>query len=95
MSDNKLLKDYEIEIFGEDGMTTGPFTLEVLIEGHRRLRKLNQENQQHYLSDMAEAREIGKKQGYESVINGEYIKISTLKAMSVSDFINKFADFQG
>lgn len=81
----KILEDYGKEV-GVD------FTLEQLIESHRRLRNMNIENSVQRLKELASARKVGMEQGYDMVTNGEYIKISVLKSMSVCEMVDFLKD---
>ena len=68
------------------------FTLEQLIESHRRLRGMNLENSAERLKELGNARQVGMQQGYEAITNGEYIKISILKSMSVHEMVDFLKD---
>ena len=81
----KILEDYGKEV-GVD------FTLEQLIESHRRLRNMNIENNTERLKELANARKIGMEQGYEAITNEEYIKVSVLKTMSVHEMVDFLKD---
>lgn len=92
MTDLEKLKDYELEIFGETGMVTGEFNLDALIDSHRRIRLLNKEYRDNYVSDMHESQRIGEERGYKEVTNGLYIHRDTLKGMTVLELANMLAD---
>ena len=83
----KILEDYSKEV-GVD------FTLEQLIESHRRLRNMNLENQTVRLQELANARIAGEKQGYDIVTNGEYVKVSILKNMSVGEMVDFLKEWE-
>lgn len=93
MTDYEKLKAYEIEVFGEDGIAIGEFNLDALIESHRKIRLLNKEFRDNYVSDMQEAQRIGEERGYKEVTNGLYIRRDTLKAMTVLELANMLADW--
>lgn len=93
MTENEKLKAYEIEMYGEGGRCMGEFTLDVLIESHRRIRAYNKEYRDNYISDMEEAHRIGEERGYVEVTNGKYIHRDVLKGMTVLELANMLADW--
>lgn len=93
MTDYEKLKAYEFEVFGETGMVTGEFNLDALIDSHRRIRLLNKEYRDNYVSDMQEAHRIGEERGYKEVTNGLYIHRDILKGMTVLELANMIVDW--
>lgn len=83
MTDQEKLKAYEIEIYGEKGITIGEFDIDTLIESHRHLRKINKDRQNQYLAELHDARVIGMQQGYKAITENEYVKVQEMKKMTV------------
>ena len=83
MTDQEKLKAYEIDIYGEEGITIGEFDVDTLIESHRRLRKINKDRHNQYLAEIHDARVIGMQQGYKAVTENEYVKVQEMKKMTV------------
>lgn len=79
-TDETLLAEYAAS-FGIDN-----FTVKELIDAHKRIRSLYKEDREEHKKELERFQEFGRKQGYESVVNGEYIALDVLKAMSLKEF---------
>lgn len=82
MSKN-LLKEYskELGLFSD-------LTLEELIGSHKHLRELNKNNLQNWREELVSGFEMGKAQGYTVITEQEYIKVSTLREMTIAELAN-------
>lgn len=63
-------------------------TIESLIDSHRHLREKNMKSHQEWLKELEKAREFGRKQGIEMVTHGQYIEVSKLKSMTITELVD-------
>ena len=88
-----LLKEYEHEIYGAEGMYGG-FDLKYLIDSHKRIRQSNLELRSSIYKTRELAQKLGRTEGYREVTCSEYVKVQDLKAMTVLDLANFLADLE-
>lgn len=81
-SNEELLTEYAKEIGLENC-----FTLQNLIDSHRRLRDMSKDYRENIQSYYLQAIENGKKLGYQTVLEQEYISVEKLKKMTLIEIV--------
>ncbi len=76
---NKL-EQYSQEI----GLFNG-FTVESLIDSHRRLRIINSQTHAERMAELEAARAFGMEQGRQMILHGQYIEVEKLRSMTMQE----------